>query len=620
MEGPQFLKKKYNTHASPEVQGAAKRTYEKTGEKVPQNPESQIQNYLDRFKEITEREDPKEKERGLAALKKVLHKEHVIQEENIPESYFRLQQQIAREQGHGDIEITEEMRSEAVRVIKEDQKASMNQWIDYLSSNDALYPDWAKYWAFKSVLGMSAYDKEKHQFGKRSKQTTVPFPDLDREALSYVVDAIEKKIHKQEIENPVQEGENQYAQEKRLISDEEFQELLSTENFAKYYAFAIEHITADSSELYKITEGEWIKFEQGSDPKLLTESIQGHGTGWCTAGESTAAAQLKQGDFYVYFSKNNLGEVKIPRLAIRMEEDSIAEVRGVAPEQNIDPYIAPVLEEKMGEFGEEGEEYRKKSEDMKRLTEIDKKHNAGEELGKEDLHFLYELDKPIEGFGYKKDPRIKNLIDSRNNPNKDIAFALDCRPDQVSFTKDEALSGDIVFHYNHLSLDSIITAKNLVLPQSISGHLILRSIKTAKDLVFPKSVGGNLDTKSLKTAKNSSFPETVGGNLVLRSLTKAENITLPQTVGGDLDLSGLTTAENLTLPETVGGGIYLNSLVSTENLTLPESVGGGIFLNSLVSTENLILPQSVGGTVELGLLSIKLKNKLRDKYPALNIE
>ena len=38
------------------------------------------------------------------------------------------------------------------------------------------------------------YDKEKKQFTSRNKETTKPFPDLNREALAYVLDALEKKI------------------------------------------------------------------------------------------------------------------------------------------------------------------------------------------------------------------------------------------------------------------------------------------------------------------------------------------------------------------------------------------------------------------------------------------
>lgn len=410
MEGPQFLKKRFNTHNTPEAKQAAKRTELRTGEKVPQSPQEQIQNYLNRFKEISEREDGSpEKERGLEALKKIFHDEHVIKEANIPDSYFVLQQQIAREQGHGDIEITEEMRREAVDVIQADQKESLNLWIEYFASTDAGYPDWGKYWAFRSMLQMSSYDKDKQQFGKRSKQTTAPFPDLDREAVGYAINFLEKRVAGETIKNPTEDLENPFTEEEKLVSDEEFQHLLTTENFAKYYAFAIEHIITDSSELHKNIEGEWVKYNQGTPGSELAQTLQGHGTGWCTAGESTAHNQLQAGDFYVYYSQNKLGENKIPRLAIRMEHNEIAEVRGIAPEQNVDEFITPVLSKKMNEFGERGKMYKKRSEDMARLTEIDEKFKNQKGLTREDLRFLYEIDGEIEGFGYDTDPRIMGI-------------------------------------------------------------------------------------------------------------------------------------------------------------------------------------------------------------------
>jgi hypothetical protein len=98
------------------------------------------------------------------------------------------------------------MREQLAEVIISDQESTLDNWVDYLSSDDATYPDWLKYYAFRSVISLSTYDKEKHQFGKRvfpkkdpgtqkltNEPTVAPFPDLNREALAYVLDAIEKK-------------------------------------------------------------------------------------------------------------------------------------------------------------------------------------------------------------------------------------------------------------------------------------------------------------------------------------------------------------------------------------------------------------------------------------------
>ncbi len=425
MENPDFLKEKYALHNAPEVEFATKRTKTRTGERVSQDPASRIQNYLERFTGILEREDPKHRERGIEALKQVLRNKFVIKPEEIPEGYFENQRRIARELGHGDVDVPNEVREQLTEVVITDQATTLDNWIDYLSSKDATYPDWLKYYAVRSVLGMGAYDKEKHQFGKRSKGTTKPFPDLNREALSNVLDAIEKN-----------NSETGFDYSKLAEDDRpQFEKLLTGENFAKLYAFAIEKVTPASQEQLTSTAGEWVKYDQGSDHLSLVQSLQGHGTGWCTAGESTAKAQLENGDFYVFYSLDAKGQPIIPRAAIRMQEGKIGEVRGVAAEQNLDPTIAPVVEAKLKEFPD-GAAYEKKTADMKQLTAIEQAVKAEKPLTSAHLRFLYEIDSPIEGFGYQRDPRIAELRSTRN-PEADMPIVFECSPDKIAHNTGE---------------------------------------------------------------------------------------------------------------------------------------------------------------------------------------
>jgi hypothetical protein len=443
MENPNFLKQKYNLHNTPEAESAAKRTEVRSGEKVPQKPDAQIQNYLDRFKEIIDRPDEEKREQGMNALKHILYNKFVIKPEEIPESYFTTQQRLARELGHGEVEIGEEQRKQLTEVIITDQKSSLDNWTDYLSSKDATYPDWLKYYSFRSMLSLGEYDKENKQFTKRSKTTTKPFPDLNREALAYVLDVIEKKYQPQteeqkklEVEKRIQKEVNLSEEEKQAKQEEQinFEKILQGENFAKLYAWAIDKVTPASKERLASTEGKWIKYNQNSDHMPLVESLQGHSTGWCTAGESTAQTQLSNGDFYVYYSLDENGQAKIPRAAIRMEGDSIGEVRGIGPDQNLDPYIGDVVKTKMAEFPD-GASYEKKSSDMKILTEIDNKNKEDKPLNKEDLIFLYEINSPIEGFGYGRDPRIQEIISTRN-PKEDAPIVLECESKEIVYSEE----------------------------------------------------------------------------------------------------------------------------------------------------------------------------------------
>ena len=418
--GEQFLHQKDSKlHTSEAVEHELERK-KRAGEEVSQKPAEKISDWLKVIEKTHtgHREDPGVLER----IKQYYHKEHVIKEEDIPESYYETQKRLAREQGHGDIEITKEMRDQLSEVILSDQKSTLDNWVEYFSSSDSdSYPMWAKYWAFTNMLKLSTFDKEKHSFGKRDKNTVAPFPDINREALAYVVDAIIKKANKENI--PATENNPKLKQ------------LLEGASFGKLYAYAIENITPTEENELLNTKGEWKKYDQGSDHMPLVQSLQGHGTGWCTAGESTARKQLEGGGFHVYYSYDKEGKSTIPRVAIRMQGNKIGEVRGIAKEQNLDSYINDIVDEKMEEFPD-GELYQKKSANMKRLTEIGKRNSEEKELTKEDLRFLYEIDNKIEGFGYQKDPRIQEIIDQRDLK-KDTSIFFDCEPNQIAHKQEE---------------------------------------------------------------------------------------------------------------------------------------------------------------------------------------
>lgn len=439
MENLDFLKTKYNLHASPEVEKAAKRTEKRTGEKVPQKPEAHIQNYLDRFQQIIGRENPNKREHGIGALKRLLHGKFVIKPEEIPESAFLLEQHIAREQGYGDIEITDEFKEQKTAQIINNQTKSLDKWINYLSSPDAQYPDWAKYWAFRSMLDMGKLQKkddngkESANFQKRDKDTVASFPLLNPRALALTIGVIRSRLE----EKAKPRKERKLVENKSLkLNDQEFQQLLSTENFSKIYAqFLIEMPEYSADGLQEI-RGKWAKYQQGSNATELVKSLEGYPLEWCTADFDTAQTQLEGGDFYVYYSINEAGEAIIPRLAIRLEDEHVAEARGIAPDQNLDPYIVPVLEEKLKDFGSEGEAYKKKSADMKLLTEIEKKTKANQPLNKVELIFLYEINSPIEGFGYEKDPRIEEIRQTRN-PKEDAPIVFECRPEEIAWKAED---------------------------------------------------------------------------------------------------------------------------------------------------------------------------------------
>jgi len=308
---------------------------------------------------------------------------------------------------------------------------SLEEWMDYFASSDSKYiPRELKYWIFRSVLGLQESVKildgenERLEFPKRSKGTAKPFPEINGEALSYVVDAVKKRLDDQHV----------YFDDDATREDRErFARALDKMDFAELYAWSNELHNPAPERLLRVTKGRWVRYTQGPDWKALTRDIRGKGTGWCTAGEFTAKEQLEDGDFYVYFSLDDDGKPTIPRLAIRMlGQNRIAEnPRGIAYRQNVDGDIAPILEEKLREFGPIGDAFRKKSSDMRELTEIEQKIFEGKPLDKEELTFLYEVNASIEGFGYSEDPRIKKLREQRDEE-ADMPTIFGCDKHQIA--------------------------------------------------------------------------------------------------------------------------------------------------------------------------------------------
>ena len=580
--GEKFLHQKDpKLHVSDFVEHEQSRK-KRSSQETSQKPVDKISDWLEVIEKthMGHEDDP----RVLERLKDYYHNQHVIKPDDVPESYFENQRRLAREQGHGDVEVSDIDKQQLTEAIISDQRSTLDNWINYYtSSHSESFPTWSKHWSFNGMLKLSNYDKEKHKFNKRSKDTVAPFPDLNREALAHVVNAIVKQVK----DVKVKEAKDKQVKDEDTLDiqkDPEFEKLLQDANFAKLYAYAIEKVTpAKESELLS-TKGEWIKYDKDSDHMPLVNSIQGHGTGWCTAGESTAESQLKNGDFFVYYSQDKKGDFKTPRAAIRMNGNDIAEVRGIAHEQNLDPYINDTVDEKLKDFPN-GEAYKKKTADMKRLTEIENILKKGRELDKNDLRFLYQVDDTIEGFGYRDDPRIEEIIEERDKKS-DLSQIFNIEKNKISITKNEAINNeDIVYHYGGLYLTGLTSLEGLKLPETVNGDLDLRGLTSAEGLRLPETVNGNLNLSGLTSAEGLKLPETVNGNLNLISLTSAEGLKFPETVNGNLNLISLTSADGLNLPETVNGGLHLTGLTSLEGLKLPETVNGFIYIGGLVEAE-----------------------------------
>lgn len=629
-----------------------------------------IKEYLEVMSELHEKAQLTERRKEI--LKRMYHERYIIKREDIPDSYYKLQEQILLERGYGHITVDDNDKQQLQQEVIDNQEKSLDIWLDYFLSDDAnVYPFWAKYWAFQGMLKLGTFSKEKGMYNRRTKETVAPFADLNREALALSIDMITKNLNKESID------------------DEQLETLVKGGSFQKIYTYILNTVLKDNSNILKRNEGIWVKYEQGTDHMPLVKSLHGYNTGWCTAGEATAKYQLENGDFYVFYTLDDKNEYKVPRIAIRMEGNRIGEIRGVAKNQNLEPEMEKIVEEKVKDFpGKDA--YYKKVNDMNRLTEIYNKQQEGNDLTREDLIFLYEIESKIEGFGYRSDPRIDEIIEARDLQ-RDLSQIFNCREEYIASDKNKINKKTVVFYGTDLDLSEpeksiipvpkvvfgniiydgknnpnqvqlpdiirgslylknvenidnmvfpkkvtgglllkyVISAKNTIFPDIVTDELELSQLKNGDDLVLPRYVGNDLLLNNLKSARNLIMPEIVNGTINMEDLEDATDIVFPKTVGRDLKLNGLRSASNIFLPEVVerlldlrslesandvvlpkrvGWSLNLNSLKNVDGITFPETVGGELFLNALEEVDELMLPNIVGGDIDM--MTLKVANNI----------
>ena len=282
-----------------------------------------------------------EKEEYLKRIKKLYYRRYIIKESEIPNSYFEFLSKRYLEEGTGHLDLInpktdleKEVRKMHVEEIIHTETSSIDAWLDYLMSRESDYiPTWAKVWAFIGMLDIGTINKDSGNFNRRSKETIAPFVNINSEILGKSVEYLKMRLKLIPEEYP----------------DEEIKILASSESFYQIYGKMLAKVTNIKT---NGNEGIWIKYKEKSkeDALKLYESLQGYNTGWCTASsKETAINQVcgggsyPGGNFYVYYSLNQTGEYKIPRLAIRMSQNEIGEIRGIASNQNIESEMEEIL-------------------------------------------------------------------------------------------------------------------------------------------------------------------------------------------------------------------------------------------------------------------------------------
>lgn len=358
--------------------------------KAGSNAEKKIGAYLHRLDTLLESDEKRER------ISKHIADELVVSQEDIPESYWKQQEQLARDNGK-TIELTEDRKMWLTKLLQDAQRTGMETWFTYLDGQGLEYPTWFKVYAIEGMASLGGFDKKKGVYAKRSRGTVAPYPQLNAAALAKTYDAV-LSVHGH----------------KNRLSNETNQQIVQGGNFNKIYS----HLLLETQAIIPTPEspdevhGEWREYTQ-KDVQAINHAAEG--TPWCIAGENAVKGYLGYrfdqdnhkyldtyyddgSKFYLYHLQDPETGVFSPTAcaSIRMEGDVVEEISGLEGGSNqiVEDALVPTVIEKVKTL-RGGELFIEEFENRAKLIAMDKKFQSGEDFNIDELRFIYELDGPI---------------------------------------------------------------------------------------------------------------------------------------------------------------------------------------------------------------------------------
>ena len=402
----------------------------------------------------------------------------VMDYEDIPDSYWKQQEQILRDNGQG-----RELSRDEKEILAEDlidkQRQSITSWANYLGDKNCPYPLWFKVYAFDGISKMSnALNLDDADYNRRDNTTALSFPKLNAEILAKVYRQINDFYGVDK-----KDWLSKHSDDEKLVS------LVKSANFPKLYAKELvdTKVIIKTPERTEDVHGDWFEYKLGDEEEIASLA---EGTRWCVVDPNVAHNYLVYGEYGHSKStgsdkeSNSKAKFIIFRLedpnspgvyasngsaSIRLDPNGIVdEVSGLNDGQAVEDALVPIVKKKALSLPG-GEKYLQKFDDKQALIRLDKKMEKGEDLTKEELSFLYELDRPIATLDTynREDPRIPELkekygieyaLEKGVDANKMVASldSYDIAKNLDSFLKQGA---DINNTVNHMKAYDI--AKNL---------------------------------------------------------------------------------------------------------------------------------------------------------------
>ena len=363
----------------------------------------------------------------------------VMDYEDIPDAYWKQQEQILRDNGQGR-ELSRREKEILAEDLIEKQRKSITSWTNYLSDKNCPYPLWFKVYAFDGISKMSnTLNLDDADYNRRDHTTALSFPKLNAEILAKVYRQI-NNFYGVDKENWLSKN----SDDEKLVS------LVKSANFPKLYAKELvdTKVILKTPERTEDVHGDWFEYKLGDEEEIASLA---EGTRWCVVDPNVAHNYLVYGEYGHSRSKvaDEESSSKAKFIIFRLEDPNspgvfasngsasirlgpdgkVAEVSGLNEGQAVEDALVPIIKEKALSLPG-GENYLQKFDDKQALIRLDKKMEKGEDLTKEELSFLYELDRPIATLDTynRKDPRIPELKEKY-----DLEYALEKGVDANKF-------------------------------------------------------------------------------------------------------------------------------------------------------------------------------------------
>ena len=510
-------------------------------EKLPgKNNERRNFAYLSRLNNMIEKHGDALEQKLWAASAENL----VMDYEDIPEAYWKQQEQILRDNGQG-----RKLNEYEKKILAEDlidkQRQSITSWANYLGDKNCPYPLWFKVYAFDGLSQMSyTLNLDDADYNRRDNTTALSFPKLNAEILAKVYRQINDFYGVDK-----EDWLSKHSDDEKLVS------LVKSANFPKLYAKELvdTKVILKTPERTEDVHGDWFEYKLGDEEEIANLA---EGTRWCVVDPNVAHNYLVYGEYGHSRStradeeSNSKAKFIIFRLedpnapgifasngsaSIRLDPNGkVDEISGLNDGQAVEDALVPIVKEKTLSLPG-GEKYLQKFDDKQALIRLDKKMEKGEDLTKEELSFLYELDRPIATLDTynEEDPRIPELkekydleyaLEKGVDANKMVASLDSCN---IAKNLDTLLEhgADINNTVNHMKAYDI--AKNLdsLLKQGANINNTINNMDSYR-------IAKNLDTL-LKYSAIIDVNELVSE---LKTYEVSENLETLLKNGADIDL------------------------------------------------------------------------------------